>query len=41
LREYLAWLWQSGEPLYGELIDRVVDVDRAQDIALAEALTSP
>jgi hypothetical protein len=25
-------------PLYGEVIDRVVDVDRPEDVALAEAL---
>lgn len=40
LREYLTWLWQRGEPTYGEVIDTVVDVDRAEDVALAEALTS-
>jgi NDP-sugar pyrophosphorylase family protein len=39
LREYLTWLWRSGEPMYGEVIERVVDVDRRQDVALAEALT--
>ena len=38
LREYLTWLWRSGEPLYGEVVETVVDVDRAQDVALAEAL---
>ena len=38
LREYLTWLWRSGEPLYGEVIETVVDVDRAEDVALAEAL---
>ncbi|HEV8436888.1 MAG TPA: NTP transferase domain-containing protein [Methylomirabilota bacterium] len=38
LREYLAWLWRSGEPLYGEVVENVVDVDRAEDVALAEAL---
>jgi hypothetical protein len=25
--------------MYGEVIERVVDVDRRQDVALAEALT--
>jgi NDP-sugar pyrophosphorylase family protein len=40
LREYLAWLWQSGEPLYGEIVERVVDVDRTEDVALAEALAT-
>jgi NDP-sugar pyrophosphorylase family protein len=38
LREYLTWLWRRGEPFYGEVIDTVVDVDRAQDVALAESL---
>jgi NDP-sugar pyrophosphorylase family protein len=38
LREYLTWLWRIGEPLYGEVIETVVDVDRAEDVALAEAL---
>ena len=38
LREYLGWLHESGEPLYGEIIETVVDVDRALDVASAEAL---
>jgi len=38
LREFLAWLSTSGEPLYGEVIQTVVDVDRADDVARAEAL---
>jgi NDP-sugar pyrophosphorylase family protein len=38
LREYLGWLHESGEPLYGEIIEMVVDVDRALDVASAEAL---
>ena len=38
LREFLAALVAEGEPLYGEIIPRVVDVDRAEDVALAEAL---
>ncbi len=38
LREYLTWLWRSGEPLYGEVVETVVDVDRAEDVALAETL---
>jgi NDP-sugar pyrophosphorylase family protein len=38
LREYLTWLWRSGEPFCGEVVETVVDVDRAQDVALAEAL---
>jgi NDP-sugar pyrophosphorylase family protein len=38
LREFLAWLQRAGEPVYGEVIETVVDVDRADDVALAEAL---
>ncbi|MBI2159511.1 MAG: hypothetical protein HYU25_03810, partial [Candidatus Rokubacteria bacterium] len=38
LREFLAWLPHAGEPVYGEIIETVVDVDRADDVALAEAL---
>ncbi len=38
LREFLAWLAIMGEPLYGEIIETVVDVDRAEDVALAETL---
>lgn len=38
LREFLAWLVREGEPLYAEAIETVVDVDRASDVALAEAL---
>lgn len=38
LRELLAWLAREGEPLFGEVIQAVVDVDRADDVALAEAL---
>jgi len=38
LREFLAWLVARGEMVYGETIDRVVDVDRAADVALAEAM---
>jgi NDP-sugar pyrophosphorylase family protein len=38
LREYLAWLHRSGEPMYGEVMQTVVDVDRPEDVALAEAL---
>jgi len=38
LREYLTWLAERDHPLYGEVISTVVDVDRAEDVALAEAL---
>jgi NDP-sugar pyrophosphorylase family protein len=40
LREHLAWLLDSGEPMYGNVIETVVDVDRAEDVALAEALAA-
>jgi NDP-sugar pyrophosphorylase family protein len=38
LREFLAWLVTRGEMVYGETIDRVVDVDRSVDVELAETL---
>lgn len=38
LRELLAWLAASGEPMRAAVIPRVVDVDRADDVALAEAI---
>jgi NDP-sugar pyrophosphorylase family protein len=38
LREFLTWLLAHGEPVYAETIETVVDVDRASDVALAEAL---
>jgi len=38
LREFLRWLLDQGEPMYAETIETVVDVDRASDLALAEAL---
>jgi NDP-sugar pyrophosphorylase family protein len=38
LREYLAWLVEQGEIVRGISIETVVDVDRAEDIALAERL---
>jgi NDP-sugar pyrophosphorylase family protein len=38
LRDFLAWLCRRGHPVYGEIISTVVDVDRAEDVALAEAL---
>jgi NDP-sugar pyrophosphorylase family protein len=36
LRDYLGWLVNEGHPVYGILLDRVFDIDRAQDIAAAE-----
>ena len=38
LRDFLAWLVARGGPVYGLSIPAVVDVDRAQDVALAETL---
>jgi NDP-sugar pyrophosphorylase family protein len=38
LRDFLAWLVERGEPVYGLSLPVVVDVDRAADVALAEAL---
>lgn len=38
LREFLAWLVNRGEPMYGIIMQHVVDVDRAEDVALAETL---
>ena len=38
LRDYLRWLRDQGEPMYGEIIETVVDVDRGEDVAAAEAL---
>ena len=37
LREFLAWLVDRGDPVYGAVIPTVVDVDRPEDVALAEA----
>jgi NDP-sugar pyrophosphorylase family protein len=39
LRDYLGWLSTQGLPLYGEVIQTVVDVDRWEDVALAESLS--
>ena len=38
LREFLSRLVAQGEPVYGVVIPNVVDVDRAEDVALAEAM---
>jgi NDP-sugar pyrophosphorylase family protein len=40
LREYLAWLLESGETVRGISIETVVDVDRAADVALAADLSN-
>jgi NDP-sugar pyrophosphorylase family protein len=38
LRDYLTWLVDRGEPVYAEVIEEVVDVDRSADVVLAESL---
>lgn len=38
LREFLAWLCAAGEPIAAVSIPKVIDVDRPDDVALAEAL---
>jgi NDP-sugar pyrophosphorylase family protein len=38
LRDFLRWIVECGEPVYGLSIPVVVDVDRAEDVELAEAL---
>src|SRR5262249_56994316 len=38
LREYLGWLCEAGEPLRAVSIGRAVDVDRPEDVRLAESL---
>jgi NDP-sugar pyrophosphorylase family protein len=40
LREYLAWLVERGESVLGIPIETVVDVDRPEDVRLAEALAA-
>jgi NDP-sugar pyrophosphorylase family protein len=41
LRDYFVWMVARGEPIYGVVIDQVIDVDRAEDLHLAERLTHP
>lgn len=38
LRDFLAWMVDCGVPVYGVAIDQVIDVDRAEDLQLAETL---
>jgi NDP-sugar pyrophosphorylase family protein len=38
LRDFLAWLVHRGEPVYGVVLDTVVDVDDPDDVQLAETL---
>lgn len=40
LREYLAWLVDRGEAVRGISMEKVVDVDRGEDVALAETLAA-
>jgi NDP-sugar pyrophosphorylase family protein len=40
LREFLAWLAKSGEPIEAVDIPKVVDVDRAEDLAVAEEMAA-
>jgi len=40
LRDFLAWLAKSGEPIQAVEIQKVVDVDRAEDLAVAEELAA-
>jgi NDP-sugar pyrophosphorylase family protein len=37
LRDYLGWLVTQDEPIYGIVLPRVFDIDRARDIAAAES----
>ncbi len=38
LRDFLIWLVSKGVPTYGIQIETVIDVDRAEDVQLADAL---
>jgi NDP-sugar pyrophosphorylase family protein len=38
LRDYLAWLVAEGRPVYGVVLPRVFDIDRARDILAAESV---
>jgi NDP-sugar pyrophosphorylase family protein len=37
LRDFLRWLVERGEPVYGVVLPAVIDVDRPEDVALAES----
>ncbi len=39
LRDYLGWMVASGEPVYGIVLPRVFDIDRAHDIEAAERVS--
>ena len=38
LRDFLTWMTDRWVPVYGVVIDQVIDVDRAEDLHLAETL---
>jgi NDP-sugar pyrophosphorylase family protein len=38
LRDFLSWMVDRGVPVYGVVIDQVIDVDRTEDLQLAETL---
>jgi NDP-sugar pyrophosphorylase family protein len=38
LRDYLTWLVAEGAPVYGVVLPRVFDIDRARDIVAAESV---
>jgi NDP-sugar pyrophosphorylase family protein len=40
LRAFLRWLVEDGEPVRAVEISKVIDVDRARDVALAEDLAA-
>jgi NDP-sugar pyrophosphorylase family protein len=40
LRDFLAWLAKSGEEIHAVDIPKVVDVDRVEDLAEAQALAA-
>ena len=40
LREFLSWLVDREEPVAGISMEKVVDVDRGEDVALAESLAA-
>ena len=40
LRSFLGWLLDRGEPIWSVEIEKVIDVDRSRDVALAEELAA-
>jgi len=39
LRDYLKWLVEEGQPVYGLVLPQVFDIDRAHDVRAAEQAT--